>query len=339
MARKQLIQTTDPDHHLELIDELALAALTHYGLEGATHPVLINLSENATYRVDDPRTGERFALRVHREGYHSDAAIRSELAWLMALRADGVAITPIPLEGRDGDLLQTVRHPTQPITRRVVLFRWETGIEPAIGDDLHAPFRTLGQTAAKMHQHVRVWKKPEGFTRQRWDFETSLGAVPHWGPWRAGVGVDPATADVFAQAVALVGARLQAYGQAPERFNLVHGDLRLANLLVDGDTVKVIDFDDCGVSWLMYDAATTVSFFEDRPEVPGLLAAWVEGYRREAELSQADEDEIWTFVMLRRLLLVAWIGSHSETELAQQMGADYTRATVPMAKDYLKRFG
>ena len=53
--------------------------------------------------------------------------------------------------------------------------------------------------------------------------------------------------------------------------------MRLANLLIDGDVTKVIDFDDCGFGWLLYDCATTVSFFEHKPEVPELLAAWVRG--------------------------------------------------------------
>ncbi len=43
--------------------------------------------------------------------------------------------------------------------------------------------------------------------------------------------------------------------------------------------------------------------------------------------------------MLRRLLLVAWIGSHSETELAQSMGVQYTRDTAPLCERYLSRFG
>ena len=42
--------------------------------------------------------------------------------------------------------------------------------------------------------------------------------------------------------------------------------------------------------------------------------------------------------MLRRLLLVAWIGSHSETDLAQSMGVSYTATTVPLCEDYLKKF-
>jgi hypothetical protein len=43
--------------------------------------------------------------------------------------------------------------------------------------------------------------------------------------------------------------------------------------------------------------------------------------------------------MMRRLLLVAWIGSHSGTELAQSMGADYTAGSCELAEDYLSRFG
>jgi Ser/Thr protein kinase RdoA (MazF antagonist) len=108
---------------------------------------------------------------------------------------------------------------------------------------------------------------------------------------------------------------------------------------MDGGTIKVIDFDDCGFSWFLYDCATTLSFFEDSPEVPALIDAWVRGYRRVGALSKEDEAEIGTFVMLRRLLLVAWIGSHSETELAQSMGVPYTQGTLPLCERYLSRFG
>jgi Ser/Thr protein kinase RdoA (MazF antagonist) len=73
--------------------------------------------------------------------------------------------------------------------------------------------------------------------------------------------------------------------------------------------------------------------------VPELMTAWVEGYRRVHELPAEDEAEIPTFVMLRRMILVAWIGSHSETELAQSMGVAYTQNTLPLCERYLSRFG
>ena len=44
-----------------------------------------------------------------------------------------------------------------------------------------------------------------------------------------------------------------------------------------------------------------------------------------------------TFVMLRRLLLTAWIASHAETPTAQEMGIPYTEGTCAIAEDYLSR--
>ena len=61
-------------------------------------------------------------------------------------------------------------------------------------------------------------------------------------------------------------------------------------------------------------------------------------FRSEAELSKACEAEIPTFVMLRRLLLVAWIGSHAETDLAKSMGLPYTQGTLGLCETYLNAF-
>jgi Ser/Thr protein kinase RdoA (MazF antagonist) len=136
----------------------------------------------------------------------------------------------------------------------------------------------------------------------------------------------------------VIGKRLAAYGKGDGRFGLIHGDLRLANLLFDGDVVKVIDFDDSGFGWYMYDAATPVSFYEHEPQVPDLIEAWKTGYRKAGILSREDEAEIPTFVMLRRLLLVAWIGSHSKTDLAKAMGLAYTKGTTALCEHYLGKF-
>jgi Ser/Thr protein kinase RdoA (MazF antagonist) len=324
---------------LRCLHELAAEALRNYDVGAPAEPALINLSENATYRIEDPASGRRWALRVHREGYHSKNAIASELAWLMALRNEGVVTTPVPVPGRDGGLIQEAGHPAMPRPRNVVLFAWESGAEPSEKEHLSEKFEVLGEITGRMHRHSEGWKRPQNFERLTWDFDTSLGDRPHWGRWRDGMGLDAAKEALFARAVDLIGRRLVRFGKGPHRFGLVHCDMRLANLLVDGDQVKVIDFDDCGFSWHLYDAATAVSFFEHERHVPELMAAWVKGYRKVLDLPAEDEAEIPTFVMLRRMLLVAWIGSHSETDLAKSMGIAYTEKTVPMCEDYLARFG
>ncbi len=327
------------EQQLPLLLELAEAATQHYALPDGISITLVNLSENATYRLE-AGDGRRWALRIHRDGYHSRTAIASELAWLMDLRRSGVAITPNPICGGNGEIIQQVSHPRMARPRNVVLFDWETGMEPGIGQDLSRPFEVLGEVTARMHLHAQRWKRPEWFERFTWDFDTSLGEkAPHWGRWRDGMAVTAERQTLFERTVNLIGKRLSSYGKGHERFGLIHCDLRLANLLIDGKTVKVIDFDDSGFGWYMYDAATPVSFHEHAPQVPQLIESWKTGYRRVINLSREDEVEIPTFVMLRRLLLVAWIGSHHETDLAKSMGAGYTEGTLALCEDYLRRFG
>lgn len=326
------------DPHMTVLLELAMAALGRYALPPGSSATLTNISENTTYRIDTV-DGRRFALRLHRDGYHSRAAIMSELAWVIDLRQQGIAASPRPVAGHDGELVQSVSHPRLAWPRHVVLFHWEDGVEPGIGEDLAQPFEVLGETAARMHLHARQWQRPPWFTRFTWDFETSLGdAQPHWGRWRDGLGMDATKQKLFERTVDLIGRRLSAYGRAPGRFGLLHCDLRLANLLIDGPDVKVIDFDDCGFSWYMYDAASTISFYEHEPRVPELIDRWKTGYRKVMPLAKEDEDEIPTFIMLRRILLVAWVSSHSDAPFPKSLGAAFTDGTLPLCEDYLSRF-
>jgi Ser/Thr protein kinase RdoA (MazF antagonist) len=332
----QDFETLSHEQQLPLLLELAADALKLYDVNEVSNIHMVNLSENATFRVD-LLSGSSFALRIHRHGYHSRDAINSELAWLIDLRNQNFVTTPKPLRGLNGELVQTAQHPRMLHPRHVVMFEWEQGREPGIGEDLAKPFQALGAAAARMHEHVLQWSKPSWFQRHTWDFETALGETnPHWGRWREGLGVTPDMENLFGRTVQRIGQRLSAYGQSSDRFGLVHGDLRLANLLVDGDHVKVIDFDDCGFSWFMYDAATPVSFYEHEPQVPELLEHWKVGYRQVRELSSADEAEIPTFVMLRRLLLVAWIGTRRDTDLAKSMGAAYSEGTVALCENFLR---
>ncbi len=315
-------------------------ALSLYDLPPNASVQLVSRSENETYRIEAP-SGRRWALRVQRPGYQSQNSLASEIAWLVALRRDGVVATPVPIAGLDGEWVQTVRVPTARAQepRNVVLFDWEDGLEPTIDMDLRQCFKSLGAITGKMHAHSVAWQRPEGFERFTWDFEAALGESPRWGRWRDGLGMDAARLELFGRAVGLIRDRLTAYGKGPDRFGLTHCDLRLANLLVHDGEVKVIDFDDCGFSWYMYDAATLISFYEHLPAAPGLIQYWLEGYRTVRDLTKADEEEIPTFVMLRRLLLVAWVGSHAEADLARSLGVAFTDQTVGLCSAYLRRFG
>jgi Ser/Thr protein kinase RdoA (MazF antagonist) len=346
---------------MDRVTACARAALRRYDCHPDANVELLNVSENATFLVSDPGAGPS-VLRVHRLGYHTEQEIASELAWMDALRAEAGVRTPRILPAGDGRRVVTVAENggPNPQARHCVRFEFlpgtepgteagtETGTEPGggpgggpagtVGSALTARhFEELGEITARMHWHARTWARPPWFTRFHWDYSAAFGEAARWGRWQDGVGVGPAERHVLARLDDTLHARLKAFGQSPERYGLVHADTRLANLLVYRGSVSVIDFDDCGFSWYLYDLGTSVSFFEHSPEVPGLVDSWLTGYRRAGQLTAEDEAEIWTFIMFRRLLLLAWIGSHQGVDIAAELGAGYTRDSCDLAESFLSK--
>jgi Ser/Thr protein kinase RdoA (MazF antagonist) len=317
------------------LDQLAIRAVREYGMGDDVGLRLLNVSENATFLVEQPVTGARTVLRVHRRGYHGPAQIASELAWLDALRDEAGLRTPRVVDALDGRRIVDLEPGATP--RHAVMFEWLPGAEPP-DHDLIPWFGTLGAITARMHEHSIGWRPPAGFDRFAWDYDGAFGRVARWGRWQDGIAVGASERAVLGRLDDVLRARLAAYGQGAGRYGLVHADLRLANLLVEGPDTFVIDFDDCGWGWLLYDLGAALSFIEDDPRVPALVAAWVAGYRTVRPLPPGDEAEIPTFVMMRRLLLVAWIGSHSGTDLARSMGASYTAGSCELAETYLSSF-
>lgn len=327
---------------LPALASLAAKALSLWDLPAGATPRLINLSENATYLIEGDG-GFRSILRIHREGYHSRRAIECELAWMAALSRDGGVDTAVPLAGRDGVVIQSCGTTELP-PRHMVMFEFLAGEEPDPDQDLIAAFRQLGGLAARAHLHVTGWSLPQPFERLVWDDEAVFGPAPTWGDWRDAPGVDDAGLDgdiaaTLSAAEALLRRRLAAYGRGADRYGLIHADMRLANLLIDDGQTRLIDFDDCGFGWFMYDFAAGISFMEDHPQVPALRAAWLDGYRQIRPLAKEDEIEIDSFVMLRRLALLAWIGSHGDTDLAISQAPHFAAVTATLAEDYLNRFG
>jgi Ser/Thr protein kinase RdoA (MazF antagonist) len=324
----------DEQQHKNYLAEVAKSAVAKWGISEDAALKLISLSENAMFLVVSG--DRRWVLRVHRTGYHSKNGVRSELAWMKALREDAGVETPQAVPGLDGELIQHVVAAPWPEARMVVLFDFIAGTEPQ-PHDLHYAFRHLGSIAARMHRHAREWKRPAYFERPVWDYESALGPKPNWGHWRQGFALEKGGLETVERADALMRARLSRFGKGPERFGLIHADLRLANLLVaDGET-KVLDFDDCGFSWYLYDIASSVTFLENRPDLDDLIASWIDGYRTVGILSPEEVAEIPTLIMFRRLIVMGWAGSHPNTDLAREMGDGYTVGTIELAQKYLSQ--
>jgi Ser/Thr protein kinase RdoA (MazF antagonist) len=297
--------------------------------EGGT-PRFINHSENLTFLVAGPGDA-RHVLRLHRPHYHSRTSIASELAWLEALEPGPVPV-PRLVRAIDGTSIQEVAS-----DRYAAVFAFEAGQEPKPEDDLVALFSTLGRYAAELHLHVGRWEQPERFVRPIWDGIGLLEPAGLWGDWRKAPGVEGEIRTTLLALDQRLRQELAAYGTDIDRFGLIHADMRLANLLVDGDRVTLLDFDDCGFGWFMYDLAASLSFFETSPQVPALIRAWLQAYMQVRPLKADDIRMIDTMILFRRMALLAWIGSHEETALAKAHADRFATDTAEMARRYLAR--
>ena len=330
---------TTTEATVRVLEATANAALKFWDLPQDARSTLVNRAENSTFIVEAEGMDRRI-LRLHRKNYHSLDAIRSELAWTEALRASGTVVTPKAIPGRDGCLVQVSRGGLASEPRYLAMFEFVGGRNPDEERPLDEVFEWLGETSGRLHRHASAWERPPRFTRPTWDCDAVFGRDPKWGRWQDAPNLSAGAARLLARAQDEIERRLGAFGKAASRYGLIHADMRLANLLASRDQTALIDFDDCGFGWHLYDFAASVSFIEDSPQVPALKQAWMTGYRRVRPLSEAEAMELDTFILFRRLALLAWVGSHAgDATEATALAPAFAQGTSDLAESYLQRFG
>jgi Ser/Thr protein kinase RdoA (MazF antagonist) len=320
---------------------LARAALGAWGLEGAAVS-LLKYRENAVFRVD-AADGRRFALRVHRPAYRSDAAIRSEVAWMRALAADGVP-TPEVLPTRGGDVLVHAEAPGVPEPRQCDLLAWVEGaplgsLEQGVDLDeaaLRACYRTVGEIAGRIHAHGAAWTPPEGFERPAWDVASLVGDAPAFGRFQDLPEIPEDALRVLFAARDRVRERLAAL---PPPAALVHGDLIPDNLLATGRRVRVIDFDDCGWSWVGFELITSVFPLLLGGGFDAATEAWLEGYRTVRPFPEGEREATDTFVVARALSYLGWPAGRPEIATQRRLVPFLVPRITELAGRYLAANG
>jgi Ser/Thr protein kinase RdoA (MazF antagonist) len=295
-------------HLLHMLQSLLVRHLPCWGLVADCDVSLMTVSENATFIVTDAG-GSRRILRFYRPGYHNDREILSELQWMQALEKTGIVRVPRIYPTVDGDLLVVFEEAG--MRWRMACFEYLPGSRPSVDEALPEWFEKLGAITARLHAQSRNWQKPHGFCRKHWMYETMAGPQAYWGDWRKVRHLHPSACKVLERCDHLLKARTGRLSVQDEEYILLHGDLRSANLLIDGENLAAIDFDDCGFSWTALDFANTISFMEDHPLVPELQQAWLSGYETVTPPSEELMASIGLFVMLRRMQLTAWMATHA----------------------------
>ena len=127
-------------------------------------------------------------------------------------------------------------------------------------------FHQLGQISAKIHNQGVNWQIPKGFQRLSFDADGCRGNAPFWGRfWEI-----PQLTDAERQRIldirSAIHRILSDYGKHQGTYSMIHADLHPGNLLVNGNQLAIIDFDDAGFGWHQYELVAALFYYWNKPD-------------------------------------------------------------------------
>jgi Ser/Thr protein kinase RdoA (MazF antagonist) len=309
---------------------MAMVALGGFDVEVARLRVLTN-HFNVIFRIDAV-CGERFVLRINRPSGRSLADIRSELAWLQALRREAELAVPEPVPARSGGVVQTIAVPGVPDPRHCVLFRWVDG-RNAYRNPSRRTVEELGAALARLQNHADGFIPPSTFTRRRHD-----RVWPHGRPEAvyANEPDDFFTLErraIIRESAERVERALTLLYEDPSDLRFLHADLHLGNVKLHRGALRLLDFDDSVWCHPIQDLAISLYYLHGYPNHDDLRSAFAEGYRSIRPWPEVDDRRLATFVAARELELIGFLAGSDDPALR-----GYLRAMLDRSEQRLRQW-
>lgn len=291
--------------------------LAYWGL--ADQPCVLHaVRENQVYRVGAPA---RFALRHHRQGLRSPAQITAELSWMDHLAGAGLMV-PKPVLTQAGTMVQACAG------QLYSLVTWLPGRPLGQAQDpLDLPrpeqtFWALGRLLARLH----TMTAPGDLDRPDWTDAGLLGDQPLWGRFWDHPDLGARDRDLLSEFRTLARAELQRLALPVQ---LIHADPLQENVLVNGDQVALIDFDDCAYGYRAFDLATPLVQRLPDAQFQDLRDALLAGY------GSTDRQVLALLFTVRCLTYVGWIKDKMDTPAGRAMSGRIVRRALQQTRAYM----
>lgn len=264
-------------------------------------------SDGIAYR--GVRNGEPYVFKIVLASGDKDEArakVQARAAFFAYLGKNGLDVVA-PVENAAGNLIEL-----ETVSGDMFIaytYRFMTGKHPEPGkwtdEMLHAWGRTIG-TAHRLTKSYPVWERVimpgSGKTLLSWRLE-----VESFREWCG----DAEVKQYWSQ----IETRLDTLDQTRDTMGFIHNDPHMQNILFDGGTVKLLDFDvanchffACDLSIAMQSVLFTTGGGMDRPvsnqeAIDHFTNTLLEGYAKENTLSSDILGSLNTFIGYRRALL------------------------------------
>lgn len=291
------------------LEQVVDALLPCYGIRSAQR-TLLQYENNAVYRVVAP-DGEPLVARVATPSGRSAEEQRSEMQWLEMLRRETDLAVPEPVPNLDGALVTPITLGAAIEVHQCVVLRWVCGELPTPGLS-PALLERLGAFTGELHRQAERFAPPSGFVRPRWDWERLFGARSILHNEEAMATLAPAQHAALEAAGERIRRALTSPGKDALREGLIHRDLHRDNILICDGEVGVIDFDDCGFGYYLFDLACVLDSFHRRiatgpADYQLQREALLRGYDRVRPLPSELDEHLGIFMAMRDMVTIDFI--------------------------------
>lgn len=289
---------------------------------------LVWRSENIVFGTILP-TGTKAALRLHRPGYQDAQSIAAELAWSARLCDRGVAVAE-PIPAANGAWVAQVHGLTFSCLRWIEGRPMGEAVAPLENSAVLARAEDFGALIADLHNATDAGACPVPFPRAGWDGPALLGESPRLGRFWEAPTLTPEESAI------LRAARAKALDLLPlaQDFGPIHADTLRSNAMITRQGLRLIDFDDSGPGWRLYDLASALVQSWGDPLLPEHARRLVAGYLSRRALPADQLALLPLFLALRSFVSAGWVVTRAPDDTRRQRA--YAYRAVALARMLLE---
>lgn len=303
----------------------------------------LTAATNIVFRVD-AADGRRFVLRLTSpKSAHSLEAVRSEIAWIRAIRRETDIGVAEPFATREGEFVLPLTAPDVPGEWFGALYGWVPGrmlSERMTPDNI----ARHGALAARLHDHGERFEPPKGFRIRTYRdlFPYSDPAFPNPEPImlfdHCGPELMPAEqVSVFREARDRIQVEIdQLFAERTP--HVIHNDLHVWNVKLHRSQTFALDFEDLLWGHPVQDLATTLYYYRYRPDHETLFRAFRSGYESARTWPEDHEGQIEALIAGRGILLANFVAA-SQDAADRAFAPEYLARTEERLQSFLAACG
>jgi Ser/Thr protein kinase RdoA (MazF antagonist) len=236
--------------------------------------------ENKMYGFRTP--SRKVVIRITPPGHKSVREVEAEIHWLNYLNQNGAPVVKV-LESNNRNLVEVIE--TNQGEVPVVCFGWAEGRVVRKEDFSESLFHTWGRAVGKMHALTKDYR-PRTRDRIQWENDEYLCR-----------NLIPTTQTKVLERFDALMDYFKKLPRGRDSFGLIHQDVHHENLILDGNKLTVLDFDDSAYGFFVFDIANALGFsIWEKPEnmsnrefADFYLEHFMKGYEEENHL-----EDSWT---------------------------------------------